>query len=132
MQRCLELVGDGLEVRTLLYQKLHGSELLIILGVRCVVQRCPSVRVNDVQLSLAFEYLRKRNLLGPLILLGKNDFVDWSLANDRGFGIDILSAIDQVLEILWVRGLSGVGQGLEHVTSVLVLGNYQWIVSIAG
>lgn len=65
-----------------------------------------------------------------LIRTGQNHLVDGSLTNNRGLGVDVLSAIDQVLEIFLVGCLSCICKRLEDVAGVLVLCDLKGILGV--
>lgn len=131
VQRRLELVGDRLEVGSLSNKKLNSKELFVVLRVGGVMQSCPTVGIDDVELSFAFEDLFKCILLLMLSRRREHHFVDGCLSDDRCFAVDVLATIDQILKIFLIGGLGRVGEGLEHIAGVLVLCNSERIPSVS-
>ena len=64
------------------------------------MERGPPIRVNNVELSLAPKDLLEGALLLERVHAREHNLVNGRLANDRSLGIDILAAVDQVLQIL--------------------------------
>lgn len=95
-----------------------------------MVKRGPPVRIDNIKLSLAPKDLFKCALFLESVHTREDYFVNRSLSNDRCLGIDVFSAVDQILQILGVGSLGCICQGLKDIAGVLVFGYFQRVFRI--
>ena len=79
MERCLELVGEGVDVCLGLNEKVNRLEISI---VGSVMESSPSIGVNDVDVCVLREDRFEHFFLFTLVVLGQNGFMDWSLSDN--------------------------------------------------
>ena len=95
--------------------------------VGSMVQRCPTVRVDIVDVSVAVfdDCLERISLL--FFMRTEHRLVDWSFTKDAHSVIDLVTAIDQISQVLRIGLRGGLIQILNHVSGILVLADLEGV-----
>ena len=89
------------------------------------MQCSPSVRVSNVDVSITSKDSIECGGLVSLRLARQHGLMDGSLVIDRASQVDLLAAVDEVLELLLIRQNGGLVQSLQDVTGELVFADLQ-------
>lgn len=96
MKRSFELVWKSIEVGSCFKQLVNRLDISI---VSSVVECCPAIWVNDVDVCIHLENGLKSLSLFTLTLVAENSFMHWCLSGNRCSFIDIFSTVYQVCEV---------------------------------
>jgi len=86
-----------------------------------MMKGCPPIGVHVVYVCLALNNGLKCHTLKALFQLREDCLVNWGFTEDAQFVIDLISTVDQVLEVFNVCLVGSVVKVLEHTSHELVL-----------
>ena len=103
----------------------------VVANVCCVVQRRPAIGVDVVNVGMAvLNYCLKR--LGFIFFWAEDSLVDGSFTKDAHSLINLVTAVDQVPQVLRVSLGCSFIQILDNVTSEFVLANLEGVRGESG
>ena len=95
-----------------------------------MVERSPTVGVDDIYVSFTVENRIQHGCLFQLWLFGQNGLMNGCLRLYRSLGVDVFSTIDEVDKVARIGGHSGIIQVLKNTSCKFIFSDLQWSLSV--